>query len=132
MKLLNKHWHFSYTEIEVEHTFLWFFTYRSKYRLYQPSGTIMKFKEPDNYYNISTFEHFDIIKYFHINNKGMNKEEMIKHVMEQFEKAKRLGMPHTMWIPFKQAYYKAYEEGFNNAVKVMNDADELNKSLNWN
>lgn len=66
MKLLNRTDYITYSEIEVEHTFLCFFKYKAKYRLYQPSGTILKFKEPNKYYSIGAFEYFNIVQYFHI------------------------------------------------------------------
>lgn len=41
----------------------------------------------------------------------MTKEELIERCMAEFEIAKKLGLKETNWLPFKQAWYRAYDLG---------------------
>lgn len=51
----------------------------------------------------------------------MDREGIVNHAINEFERAKKFGMPHNMWVPFKQAFYKAYELGKNQGVEVCRD-----------
>jgi hypothetical protein len=41
----------------------------------------------------------------------MTPQELIKICMQDFEHAKKFGMKETNWLPFKQAWFKAFELG---------------------
>ena len=57
MRLLKNEKTATYHEIEVENSFL-FMKWKTKYR--KINDTVVRFKPPDNYYNIGLFERVDV------------------------------------------------------------------------